>query len=570
MKKLNCIVSIFIAASLAAVGTVLTANADDISKELNLDSCVLDDEPYTVGLSWNDINTRDETFNYQLFRRKNGGDWENRSIWNENEEVDVLNVFPYQPYLETWMTTTLDESEEPAGMGLFNIDSVFFNNFNADPASYMLDEAGNWKYDVIFFGSSDCNSYKDLNENSYDYVQRFADSGRGILFGHDTICTNFGHSYFCKFADQLGILVKNDSTVNTADSVSVVDIGTLTNFPWTIRGTLKIPSCHSYGQYVGGSLSAKEWLTLNTVQLTDDETGAHSNFYLVTHKNLGMIQTGHSNGAATDDERKILANTLFYLHQISQQNDAKDNSFYDEESPDTPSAVFRITSDKSMALSVSSVDNGTKYDYYISARSDLVINNRLDSNIVSETAISGIKGFVYDIDQNPKPMSELIAYDENNETVQNVVLADENGRIDIPLKEYEKTKGYYLHVFAVDNENNVSQELIADLDELETVDESTEAEATTTTTMVYNDVTTTTYTNATMIGSSTSTVYETTALTTALTTESTQKDIENTDLSEKMKASSPKTGDRGIYVYLILGAASVIVGLCLLYYRKNE
>ena len=32
-----------------------------------------------------------------------------------------------------------------------------------------------------------------------------------------------------------------------------------------------------------------------------------------------MIQTGHSMGNSTEDERKVLANTLFYLKQIKRK-----------------------------------------------------------------------------------------------------------------------------------------------------------------------------------------------------------------------------------------------------------
>ena len=549
--------TIIILPLLAADSFGTDSEAADNEKTLTLEISKNMEQSRTVDLSWNDINIEDEMYSYQLYRRKDGEEWETRSIWNESETVDVLNIYPAQPYLEAWMTTTLSESEEPAGMGLFNIDSVFFDNFNSDPYSYMLDEAGNWKYDVLFFGSSDCNSYKDLNENSYNYVQRFSDSGRGVLFGHDTICSNFGHSYFCKFADQLGILVKYDSTVNATTSVSVVDIGTMTNFPWTIRGTLTIPSCHSYGQYVGGTLPGKEWLTLNTTQLTDDETGAHSNFYLVTYKNLGMIQTGHSNGAATDDERKVLANTLFYLHQISQLTDAKDNSFYDDASPDLPTAVLSGISSGDTVLSVSAADKGTEYNYYISAKSNSDSNDEVvDSNIVSETAVSGIKGFVYDINQNSEPMPELVSYDENNEIVQNVIEADENGIINIPAATYSQGGRYYLHAFAVDNENNVSEELIVDLDD-ESIVEPVVTTATT-------SVTTVTLTETSLLST---TISETTVL------ESTSKIITTTETAnppDQAETSSPETGDSGISAclfWLMTGIAGSVVLYC---FRRKE
>ena len=37
---------------------------------------------------------------------------------------------------------------------------------------------------------------------------------------------------------------------------------------------------------------------------------------MITYNNIAMIQTGHSNGAATSDEQKILSNLIFYMNQI--------------------------------------------------------------------------------------------------------------------------------------------------------------------------------------------------------------------------------------------------------------
>lgn len=547
-----------------AAGSVnIHTEAADESNQFLLESRINTEQQYTVDLLWNDISTEDENFSYQLFRQKEDGEWETRSVWNGSENVNVLNIYPEQPYLETWMTTTISESEEPAGKGIFNIDSVYMNNFNASPEEYLLDETGNWKYDVLFFGSSDCNSYKDLNETSYGFVQSFVDSGRGVLFGHDTICSNFGHFYFCKFAEQLGLLVKNDTTVNPATSVSVVNIGTLTNFPWTIRGTLTIPSCHSYGQYVGGTLPAKEWLTLNTDQLTDSETGSHSNFYLATYGNLGMIQTGHSNGAATDDERKVFANTLFYLYQISRLTEAKDNSFYDTASPYMPAAVLS-GSDEDAFLTVSADDKGTEYNYYISARADSGnTDETTDSNIVSETAVSGIKGYVYSINQNPEQMSDLVEYDENNEIVQNVTEADENGKIRIPAAIYSTGK-YYLHAVAVDNENNVSEELVVALD-----DESIAEPAVVTTDIAYVTTVSVNPINTQEI-SSTASATKTSVLTSTESHTTTVEIRKNTGSAGKSEKSSPETGDIRVAVYLFGLITGISVGIISYYHGRKR
>lgn len=420
-----------------------------------------DNKDGVIDLSWNDITNDFDEYNYRLYRRTEKNDWEPRSIWNESEKVRVLNIYPAQPYLANWMTTTISDTETPAGMGLFDIDSVHIGMFNNDPETYLIDESGAWKYDVLFFGSSDSNSFKDLSDASYSCVQDFVDSGRGVLFGHDTVCLNTGHTNFTKFADQLGILVKVDSNFYQTNSTSVVSIGTLTNFPWMIRGTLNIPSCHSLGQYVGGSLTGKEWLTLNAQQIIDEETGAHSNFYLVTNNNLGMIQTGHSNGAATDDERKVLANTLFYLHQISSLTTAKDSSFYDIDAPDMPSVTAGELSEKSIPLSLSSKDNGTVYEYYIAAE-PIAENNSgtVNSNVVTETAFADMKGFVVEVNNSGGSSPELVEYDENHEHIVNIRSCDADGNLDTSAEIPDYNEQYYIHVFAVDNADNISEEVI--------------------------------------------------------------------------------------------------------------
>lgn len=444
-------------------GNIISENTRTVKiLEKPVQNLILNSDRNDVGidLSWNDITGDFEQYNYRLFRRTESNDWESRSIWNESEKIEVLNIYPAAPYLENWMTTTISDTETPAGMGLFNIDSVHIDTFNADPESYLLNETGGWKYDVLFFGSSDSNSHRDLNEHSVEATQLFINSGRGVLFGHDTICTYEPNYNFAKFADQLGILVNNDDTYVATTSVSVVKIGALTNFPWNIRGVLNIPTCHSSGQYVGGSLPAKEWLTLNAPQLIDEETGAHSNFYLVTNDNLGMIQTGHSTGQATDDERKVLANTLFYLHQLSDLTTAKDSSFYDVDAPDTPNVTAGEISGMTVPLSMDSKDNGTVYEYYIAAEPSADNGEIVKSNVVNETAFADMKGFVVEVNESDQPSPELIQYDENNEHITNVIPCDAEGKLSTAAEIPDYGNQYYIHVFAVDNADNISEEVI--------------------------------------------------------------------------------------------------------------
>ena len=66
-------------------------------------------------------------------------------------------------------------------------------------------------------------------------------------------------------------------------------------------------------------------------------------YYLTTWNNTAMIQTGHSNGQSTEDERKVLANTLFYLKQLTHKTEILDNSARDIADPNKPeNIVYKV------------------------------------------------------------------------------------------------------------------------------------------------------------------------------------------------------------------------------------
>ena len=65
-------------------------------------------------------------------------------------------------------------------------------------------------------------------------------------------------------------------------------------------------------------------------------------YYLTTWNNTAMIQTGSSNGESTEDERKVLANTLFYLKQLTKKTEVLDNSARDIADPNKVNNVNLI------------------------------------------------------------------------------------------------------------------------------------------------------------------------------------------------------------------------------------
>ena len=83
-----------------------------------------------------------------------------------------------------------------------------------------------------------------------------------------------------------------------------------TQYPYKIGNldtVLNIPRSHVYGQEANGDV----WITFTGGDMDSDLPA--NKIYLSTYGNNAFIQTGHSNGSATSDEQKIIANIIFYM-----------------------------------------------------------------------------------------------------------------------------------------------------------------------------------------------------------------------------------------------------------------
>ena len=429
----------------------------DVIDDLVLSADVVNGENYGLKLNWNDISNENHRYGYRVYRKNNDDEWETRSVWDGEEKVKVLNIYPCnraKDYLVQWMETTLEESETPAGMGLFEIDTVYIDDYIKSPEIYLMDSNGMYKYDVLMFGTYDSNFEKDISSKAYEATQKFADAGGGILFGHDTILYRMHN--FSKFADQIGILLKPYYNRRDTTKVRVVKQGFLTSYPWNLTGELTIPASHTQAQYTGGTLSADVWMEFDNEYDVDIETGGKTNAYLFTKNQLAMIQTGHSNGQATDDERKIIANTLFYLKQYTYATSATDHSFYDENAPENITVSDMVNGQ----IIISADDKGTPYDYYVEAVGEKRDEN-IKSNIVEATAISGLKGFVVKWMDSNEP-ADILTYDEEGNLTSEILPATE-GSLIYKLDNIDVGESGYLHIFAVDYAGNISKEQIIEV-----------------------------------------------------------------------------------------------------------
>ncbi len=412
----------------------------------------------SVSLSWNDISCDFSGYGYRLYRKTEGGEWETKSVWNRDEKVKVLNIYPCpvaENYLKDWMSTSI-EGGEPAGRGLFEIETVEITDYNADPEKYLKNADGTYRHDVLFFGTYDSNAYRDLNSVSYEATMEFIESGRGVLFGHDTVVPAW--PYFLKFTDMLGIKVKAGSPFYFGKQVKVVNEGALTSYPWKLTGTLDIPSSHINCQYAGGTLPSTVWMEFVEDVAPDEETGASLIAYLFSHNQLAMIQTGHSSGQATDDERKIIANTLFYLKQLTDGTGTVDNTAYDLASPQITGSGAPVSEGAMVSLFVEAADKGTKYTYYVEGmpKGDIGDEWTRKSNELEITAVSGIKGYAVIINDSKDAGTDMISTE---------VIVPENGVITAEIPEPEEGKTYYMHIRAVDNAGNMSEEAVLEVSE---------------------------------------------------------------------------------------------------------
>ena len=89
---------------------------------------------------------------------------------------------------------------------------------------------------------------------------------------------------------------------------------------------------------------------------------ANYRYYLTTWNNTAMIQTGNSRGASTEDERKVLANTLFYLKQLTHKTEILDNSARDIADPNKPeNIVYKIDEQGNDIIEFRKPEDNRKY-----------------------------------------------------------------------------------------------------------------------------------------------------------------------------------------------------------------
>lgn len=417
-------------------------------------------------VSWATYDYRNK--NFKVYQSPDEGKtWKSVGIdYRDVKEVKCLQIYPNdhaKGQLKEWI------EDNGYGKDIIKIDEVDITSFNDNPLKYLKDENSLYRYDVIFFGTWDMNGEKDLSSAGADAVLDFIRSGRGAIFGHDTIADSRKPNFW-QCATTAGIYnpvvvpgpdgtwVRNATiysgnadtpyNVPVMGDISKVKIsrkGLFTNYPWEIGevgDVLSVPACHT-SQSAQGDI----WLRFTDDTYTEDDMSTDGNFYLTTHDNTAMIQTGHSKGAATDDEQKILANLIFYLNQLLfEKTSLRDASAQDFTAPIIHKHMF----DNNKMISFDAEDFGDTYSYYVESYSkdDTTKDGLLDtSNIAKATVITNIAEYRYLFNTSP---DTVLSKDTPN--TSSIITEKETS----PQISYEGHLGEYIHIIAIDGAGNTS------------------------------------------------------------------------------------------------------------------
>lgn len=444
--------------------------------------------PNYVPLTWENTNKRDK-FLYRIYQKNEGKqEWQSVSA-KYNENVKILNIYPTgsgsnisaytsamtpiemtswkdgkitipkSASLKKWMEEPNEEEKLGYGQGKITVDIVSIDDYNVDPNKY-LKKNGEYAYDVIVFGTWDCNALKDLSAVSAKATREFINTGRGALFGHDTLTyhgeNSIGqngchHYYFNELADLVNMEVQDRIGKIPwvgGKYVKVVKTGYITKYPYNIENrTLTVPESHTTGERAYGDI----WITYTAPfsashsSTNKSDIEGNNNYFITTWNNCAVTRTGHSNCEASADEQKILANVLYYLGQVTEDTSAQVSTAEDLAAPEISDVQIKDNKkENKFELDIKGIDYGTAYDHYVTA-TRAAKPGTYYSNTVHTIVKTGIAKFQYTINSSAKEYSG----NEYEVTATN----KENCKLKID-KSYI---GQYLHIRAVDNAGNVGE-----------------------------------------------------------------------------------------------------------------
>ena len=466
----------------------------EVIKPIELNAVPNNQENF-IQLEWN-APSASAVYNYTVFRKLQNTD-EFQSISSINidaykeagKKIKVLNLYPTSGVGTTsgvYKSASLKMWMENNGYGkdVLSIYPVKISDFNNNPN--ILDE-----YDVIYVGHWDSNAGEGFTSNALENIKQFIESGRGFLVGHDTTAADIldKNSKFSLgstldfrqlFNIKTGYSIDNASVQTLINQkkidfpkqfavggkkVEIAKTGALMNYPWVIRNTLDIPYAHTAAQVAYGDV----WFTFQEAEAFNGRSnyptiaelnGGEKNFYLTTWNNTAIIQTGHSNGEATADEQKILANVLFYLAQKTTDTNLADKAGQDV-TPPTQSQITAVQMSANRNISISfntAVDQGTTYIYKVRATEVNDLNEPIESQAATATVTVGLKGYIaVASNKGNLTASEIKAMKANEQGVVSVDVGGGRTSLEIEDATINVNAPVYVYLSSVDQANNVSE-----------------------------------------------------------------------------------------------------------------
>ena len=329
----------------------------------------------------------------------------------------------------------------------------------------------------MMHGTWDANEWNAINNDAVDVIGRYIDAGKGVITGHDTMGYKMGKTYgISRLANKFNLILgfwpgmPNSSGVEIqgnkgwaygSSKVKIEKKGFLTQFPWNLGpvGTvLDIPYTHGtsnaakgnvWMEFVEGAYWSDPALMTEAEARQNIPAEANHKYYLTTWNNTAMIQTGHSNGQSTEDERKVLANTLFYLKQLTKKTEILDNSARDLENPNGVSNLTNII-DKYNSTIIEfkrPEDNGSTYEYYVKG---LDGTREFTSETKSATITTGVKKYKYAVTEG-----EAVP-DRTDSSWIETETKGENETINVGNVNYNGA-AKFVHIVAIDGAGNESE-----------------------------------------------------------------------------------------------------------------
>lgn len=364
-----------------------------------------------VMLKWHKPN-EESNYTYKIYGRHTGAEETFSEL--RQYKIRVLEVHPGEAHLGNWIAEY--------GLGQIEYHAMYIDEFNEKPEEM-------WNYDVIAFGFADVNGNKDLNMKSTLMLKEYIRAGGGVLFGHDTVTVHKKH--FQAFAPNLNLIVEESDNrqITWCSTICVAKKGLLTTTPYElgkVNTKYRIPTSHSYFQYPYGDL----W-----VKFESDQSP-----YLTTWKNCALIQTGHANGEATDEEQKLVINTIFYLAQNLKVETYLNESVPVNSKPTMPSIEGLKMDGGKISFNIKQAERKNGYEYYVQA-------TRIDTGHTVNSTIEKIH-------LGPEIRGYAIAIDEEPDTIpaDNIIVEGNSYE-----GELTTLGSCYIHVKAIDDMGRASK-----------------------------------------------------------------------------------------------------------------